>query len=203
MQDDAREIQLAQLLRLQRSDSRTGADACDEQGRRYELKTTTTKSVTTGRDLSPRYFERLRRRYLVVAKGANTEFGFEPKELWFLSPEMLADWMRPYEDKWARLVGLSNRVLGLMRASSGFCDDELEEVRKVLERGLTINNPKIPMKYVRTHGRTIAGPDPSGALRALADAHPLAQEARHSNAEPTWPSGSDSGASGTRTGTLA
>lgn len=45
VQDDLREIELANLLRLQRNERRTGSDARDERDHRYELKTVTTENV--------------------------------------------------------------------------------------------------------------------------------------------------------------
>lgn len=74
VQDDLREQQLAAQLRLERSSSRMGSDARDEFGNRYELKTVTTSSVTTGRDIGVPYLNRLWQSYLACARGENTDY---------------------------------------------------------------------------------------------------------------------------------
>lgn len=60
LQDDTREAALARLLELRLSGRRIGPDAHDEHGNPYELKTTTTTSLTTGRDVGWPFLERER-----------------------------------------------------------------------------------------------------------------------------------------------
>jgi len=172
VQDDVREQQLANQLRLQRSTSRTGSDARDEFGNRYELKTVTTSSVTTGRDIGPDYLERLRRSYFICARGANTDYGFSIESIYFLAPEMMEDW----------IAGIENRIGGdrdLVDAAlvdlerGGFLGD-LERLRRICYRGFTLNNPKVPWRYVTSHGVRLESP-PALHLRELVNRYPIPQ----------------------------
>jgi len=107
VQDDSREIQLAAVLNLQRSERRTGSDARDESDRRYELKTVSPTQVTTGRDVGPAYFARLRRSYLVVAKGTRTDYGFTIEEIWVVAPSAMEEWLQMHEARWRPLQGIA------------------------------------------------------------------------------------------------
>lgn len=172
VQDDAREASLARALELRRSDRRIGPDATDAEGNLYELKTMTGKSLTTGRDFGPTYIAKMRGRYLVVARGAQTEYGFTPSDMYFLHPDDLEEWIGPIEDRLAddgALVELACRTL----AAVGVDPERVERLRAIGIRGMTINNPKIPWRYVVTHG-TRLGENPALDLRALVAARPLA-----------------------------
>lgn len=170
VQDDAREQQMAALLNLNRASTRTGSDARDEHGNRYELKTTTTASVTTARDVGPDYLDRIGMSYLIAARGRNTDFGFTIDEMYFLSPEMLAEWISTVE---ARLSGdrtLVDSAIGSLVAAS--FEGDLDRLRYLGYRGMTINNPKIPWSYVTSHGIRIEG-QPALALRELIARFPI------------------------------
>lgn len=170
VQDDLREQQLAAQLRLERSASRTGSDARDEFENRYELKTVTTASVTTGRDVGLPYLQRLRRSYLICAKGENTEYGFRIEAIYFLSPEMMEDWIGGIE---SRLIGDDTLVESAIAALQqiGFPGD-LTRLRQLSVRGLTINNPHISWAYIRSHGVLLQG-EPALHLRQLVRSHPI------------------------------
>lgn len=170
VQDDLREQQLALMLRLERSESRIGSDAHDEAGRCYELKTVTTSGVTTGRDVGLPYFERLRACYLIVARGTQTAYGFTISDVYFLAPPMLEDWMARYETRIRQDMELVQAAIQTL-TDAGFRGD-LERLRALCARGLTINNPKIPWAYVEGHGMKIDDP-PALSVRDLADANPI------------------------------
>lgn len=179
VQDDVREQQLANQLRLQRSTSRTGSDARDEFGNRYELKTVTTTGVTTGRDIGPDYLERLRRSYFICAKGANTDYGFSIESIYFLAPEMMEDWIARIEN---RISGDRDLVDAALAALvRGRFLGNLERLRQICYRGFTLNNPKVSWRYVTLHGIRLESP-PALHLRELINRHPIPQE------PPTAPS---------------
>lgn len=170
VQDDVREQQLALLLRLERNQSRTGSDARDEFGNRYELKTVTTRNVTTGRDIGPEYLERLRHSLFVCAAGTNTEMGFQIQRIYFLSPAMMEAWIISIESRLSVDKSLVDSAVASLR-ETGFVGD-LERLRYLGYRGLTINNPKISLRYIESHGVALEG-EPSLHLRALIREHPL------------------------------
>lgn len=171
VQDDIREQQLAAQLRLERSGRRTGSDARDELGNRYELKTVTTNSVTTGRDVGMPYLQRLRQSYLICARGQNTEFGFEIRSIYFLSPAMMEDWIASVENRLTADATLVDDAMGTLEAA-GF-EGNIERLRYLASRGLTVNNPKISWAYVTNHGIQIDG-QPALRLRELVRLHPIA-----------------------------
>src|SRR3972149_4182087 len=172
VQDDVREQQLANQLRLQRSTSRTGSDSRDEFGNRYELKTVTTSSVTTGRDIGPDYLERLRRSYFICAKGANTDYGFSIESIYFLAPEMMEDWIVRIENR----IGGDRGLVDAERAALERCAflTDLERLRRICYRGFTLNNPKVSWRYVTSHGIRLQSP-PALHLRELVDRYPISQ----------------------------
>lgn len=174
VQDDVREEELARRLQLQRSDRRTGSDARDEHGNRYELKSVTTSSVTTGRDIGRDYLDRLRHSYFICAKGTNTEFGFAIADIYFLSPDMMGDWIAGIEARIGGDQGLVDAALSLL-AASGF-EGDLERLKRICYRGFTLNNPKISWRYVTTHGIRLEG-QPALHLRELVAQHPIVPRA--------------------------
>ena len=91
IQDAARETLMRERFGLLESDEgRMGADAVDELGNRYELKSATRTGVTTGRDLGIHTPQRYRTRYWIICRGTNLRrAGFVVDECRFLSPSML------------------------------------------------------------------------------------------------------------------
>lgn len=170
VQDDLREQQLALQLRPERSRSRTGSDARDEHGNRYELKTVTTRSVTTGRDIGPDYLDRLRRSYFICAHGENTDYGFQIRDIYFLAPAMMEDWIGRMDARMSSDKNLVDAALQALRAS-GFQGD-LERLRQIGYRGFTINNPKISWSYIESHGVRLQG-EPALHLRELVRRFPI------------------------------
>lgn len=148
-----------------------GSDARDEHDNRYELKTCTTKNVTTGRDVGPDYLERLRQSYFICARGQNTEYGFVTQDLYFLSPPMMEGWIGTIESRLSTDKALVDDAIEALRMQ-GFAGD-LERLRKIHYRGIKINNPKIPWTYIESHGVRLEG-EPSLRLRELVAANPIA-----------------------------
>ena len=163
---------LARLLELQPSARRIGPDATDEKGNTYELKTTTTKGLSTGRDVGQRFLDGLRQSYFIAAKGRQTEYAFAFEEIYFLHPDDLEDWIQGIEARLrADLTVVAKAVRALERG--GAAEADLERLRSIGERGVTLNNPKIPWAYIEGHGSRL-GTTPSADLRGLVAARPLA-----------------------------
>ncbi len=177
VQDDVREQQLALQLNLSRSRSRMGSDARDEFGNRYELKTVTTRNVTTGRDIGPDYLDRLRQSYFICARGEYTDYGFHVRDIYFLAPEMMEEWIRSIEGRLANDRALVDSALELLR-QAGFTGD-LNRLRQIGYRGFTLNNPKIPWSYIESHGVRLEG-EPALHLRALIGRFPIAAGSQES-----------------------
>lgn len=175
VQDDIREAQLALLLNLQRASTRTGSDARDEAGNRYELKTVTTANVTTGRDIGPEYLDRLRQSYFVCARGSYTDYGFSIDHIYFLAPEMMEDWIVRIEARIGGDRALADSAIEELRRS-GFQAD-LERLRRICYRGITINNPKVPWSYITSHGIRL-GDQPALQLRELVARFPIRPRSR-------------------------
>jgi hypothetical protein len=168
-------MQMARLLRLARTGTRTGDDAVDENGNRFELKSTTKGDVGTGRDVGEVYFARMERRYLVCAMGTNTQFGFTIQRLWFLAPSALEPWIRSRRDGLRKDRELVNRLLAA--APGTLTGDEEKRLRYLVDRGSTLNNPKISRSYIERHGTLLSDADVATQLRQLVAAHPIPQPA--------------------------
>lgn len=171
VQDDTREAALARLLEIKRSARRIGPDATDERANRFELKTTTRDALTTARDVGPEYFARMRSQYLIAARGRQTDYGFAFDDIYFLHPEDLEGWIQRYEARQSRDLSIVHRAHKAL-AALGTCGQVLERLLSIGRRGITINNPKIPWRYIMEHG-TRLGETPSLDLRELVAARPL------------------------------
>ena len=181
VQDDAREAVLVRMLELKPSDRRIGPDATDEHGNEFELKTTTKQSLSTARDIGRPYLARMRTQYLIAARGHQTDYGFAIDDLYFLHPDDLDIWIQRYE---ARLQGDWDVVDRAHRAlqALGACVNTLARLLAIGERGITINNPKIPWSYVTEHG-TRLGQNPALDLRELVASRPLPTAAASTGAD--------------------
>ena len=177
VQDDVREQQLALQLNLSRSHSRMGSDARDEFGNRYELKTVTTRNVTTGRDIGPDYLDRLRQSYFICARGEYTDYGFHIRDIYLLAPEMMEEWIAGIERRLASDRNLVDSALEALRRA-GFAGD-LSKLRQIGYRGFTLNNPKIPWSYIESHGIRLEG-EPALHLRELIHRYPIRSRPRGS-----------------------
>ena len=81
IQDSVREEMLMELFGLMDSgEGRIGADAVDKNGRRFELKSGTKKSVTTARDIGLHTLEKWRGKHWLIGFGKQciTKFSFLP-----------------------------------------------------------------------------------------------------------------------------
>ena len=175
VQDSAREAQMrARFGLIDSGQGRMGADAVDEYGNSYELKSATRSGVTTGRDVGLHTIARYRTRYWIICRGVNRQrAGFVIEECRFLSPAMLEGWFQQIETRLKPDLDLLERVLAVLRTSN-FDDQAIDRLSYLVHRGYTLNNPKIPWPYVATHGIRLEG-DPKSHLRRLVSEHPLTQ----------------------------
>ena len=171
VQDDTREAALARLLELQRTDRRIGPDATDEHGNPYELKTTTKGSLGTGRDVGRPYLERMKARYWVVARGEQTQYTFSYRDIVFLHPSDLGEWIAGIERRLSADLEVVDAAYEAL-AGTGAPHAMLERLRAIGNRGITLNNPKISWSYIIEHG-TRLGENPSLDLRELVAERPL------------------------------
>lgn len=174
VQDDRREAQMRLRFGLRESGpGRMGADAIDEFGNSFELKSATRSGVTTGRDLGMHTLQRYRTRYWIICRGDNRrQAGFVIGECRLMSPNMLEDWFQRIEARLRPDLDLLDRVLAAMR-DGGFAAAEIQRLEYLANRGTTLNNPKIEWHYVETHGIRIDANDPQGHLKRLVSEHPL------------------------------
>ncbi|MDE0704323.1 MAG: hypothetical protein OXH59_11420 [Rhodospirillaceae bacterium] len=185
VQDDTREEAMARMLELKLSGKRSGFDASDEHGNRFELKTTTKKAVTTARDVGPEYFARLRTQYMIAARGQNTDYGFSFEDIYFLHPDDLEGWIQRYETRLSGDWDVVERAHGALKAL-GACLKTLERLMAIGRRGITLNNPKIPWQFIAENG-TRLGKHPSLDLRELVAARPLRASGADSSTDADEP----------------
>ena len=159
------------MLNLLGTGRRIGPDAHDAQGNPYELKTTTTTGLGTGRDIGFKYLTEMRRRYWVAARGRRTPYGFSFEEIYFLHPDDLSEWITPLENRMRADEALIGEAATALTAA-GHSDAEAARLKYVGSRGLTLNNPKISWAYVQHHG-TLLGEHPELDLAAIVAARAL------------------------------
>lgn len=172
VQDSRREHAIRRLFGLQKSgQGRMGADAVDDSGNEYELKSTTKEGVSTARDVGPHTIEKWRKRYWLFAKGRNLGSGFEIEATYFLHPDDMEGWFQKLEKRFAQDLSLLRRAKPVLR-QAGLSPQEIERLQYLVGRGLTLNNPKVPWDYVRRHGVLIKG-DHVTTRRKLVQKRPL------------------------------
>jgi len=171
VQDDVREAQIASHCGLQRTEKRFGPDAFDDEQNPFELKSATKSGVTTGRDIGIHSIEAYRKVYWVIAEGANyrTSSGaksFEINSLYIAHPEDLERWFSKIESRIRDELEKCERVLSAAEAG-GVDAETIQFCRDKLARGVTINNPKIPMHLIRQNATQLDSQDPQTAQRQL------------------------------------
>jgi hypothetical protein len=171
VQDAAREQMLRTLFGLvPAGEGRSGPDALDEAGHRFELKTTTKNSVSTARDVGPHTLEKWQERYWICARGRNLARGFEISEVYFLPPEALSNWLLPMRKQFESDLNLLKRASETLMQQN-YTPAEIKRLSYLLRRGFTINNPHIPWKYIQAHGILITD-NYAARLRQLMQQYP-------------------------------
>jgi Restriction endonuclease PvuII len=171
VQDNTRELLLAELLGLKHMPGRWGHDAEDEFGNRFELKTSTKSGFGTGRDVSPRMIAEWRTRYWIFARGQNLKTGFRFEEVTFLSPGMLEGWFAYIESRFEPDAKLRVTVISMMKETLGA--EDLARIEYLFNRGMTYNNPHISVAYVRKNGVELDLSDAARDLKRAVSANPI------------------------------
>ena len=151
-QDRDREDALRKLFDLEQANqNRTGPDALDEEGRYYELKSTTRDRVSTARDVGPEHLKKWRKLNWIFGRGqyAGKRFMFE--KTYVLTPVQMEPWFNLIEAKITQDDVLFARALSVLEAS-GFTPAKCDRIRRAFRRGVLLNDPKITWGYIQTHG---------------------------------------------------
>lgn len=166
-QDNRRETQIATFLGLVASERRAGEDAVDSSGNPYELKSASNSQVTTGRDVGVHTIEKWRQTFWVVAAGRQDERGLQFSALFVAHPNGLEPWFSRLE---SLLKSEERRFKRVLRAAkrAGATDEDIEFVRQKCQRGITRNNPKIPLQLFRENGLQLDHQNAAKAQEQLA-----------------------------------
>jgi hypothetical protein len=148
VQNSIGERTLAAHLGLKRPRGRAGTDAEDENGNPFELKTTTVRDISTGRDIGPTITANWRKRYWVVARGMRLgQHGsglqqFRMDGLAVAHPDDLEAEFARIDDLYWSKFDPRKRVLDLARGA-GATEGDLADAERWMDRGCRLNNPKI------------------------------------------------------------
>ena len=152
IQDDKREKLLKKLFRLLDSDEgRIGADAKDESGNRFELKSGTKRSVTTTRDVGIHTLKKWLEKHWIVGFGKIVSKKFKIEEIYYLSPNDMREFCQKIESKISPDLNILNEVCAMLKKEK-YSSEKIERLKYLVNRGYTLNNPKIPYKYIVSNG---------------------------------------------------
>tara|TARA_A100001015_G_C14952222_1_gene697218 strand:- start:939 stop:1487 length:549 start_codon:yes stop_codon:yes gene_type:complete len=152
IQDDQRENLLKKLFGLLDSDEgRIGADAKDKFGNRFELKSGTKKSVTTTRDVGVHTLKKWLGKHWIVGFGKINFGKFEFEEIYYLSPNDMRGFCQKIEKKISPDLNIFNEVQNILKKEK-YSSEKIERLKYLVNRGYTLNNPKIPYKYIVENG---------------------------------------------------
>ena len=184
---------------MTRTGKRAGADAFDENGNPYELKSATKSGITTGRDIGIHTIAVYRKEYWVIAEGTNYQTAsglkkFEIRSLYIAHPNDLESWFDKIESRIKEDLEICQTVLVAAQAS-GVDARKIEFCRGKLTRGVTLNNPKIPMQLVRENATSLDPNNPQVAseqVRQFARNNPLSEPQSSTPSNAAEPSGKTS-----------
>lgn len=168
IQDDVREdVLIAQFDLIKYSiHSRGVCDATDLNHNKYELKSTTTNTVSTARDFSDKHITRWRSQYFIIGQWIESSQSYS--KIYFLSPVHMEGWIQTIEKKINQRKDIAARVL----QSNIVAGEEHKILKNMLERGCTFNCPPLPIKYVQSNGIPLYSID---QLRDLVNQYPIGQ----------------------------
>jgi hypothetical protein len=149
-QDDVRQELIAKHCGLINSTKRYGADAFDENNVEFEIKSGTTKNyISTARDFGFNILQEYRRKYWIIASGIlNADKTYLMEELYIAHPDNLSFFLDKVED----ILQENKRVVESIKKSDlSISNEDREIMNKIFSRGMTLNDPRINMKYVRMY----------------------------------------------------
>lgn len=165
IQDDSREAQIALHCGLEQVIGRAGVDARDQNGYPYELKSATKRGISTARDVGLHTIEVWRKRYWIIAIGSSyVEEGgykrFEITALYIAHPDHLDERFSQLEQTINNRLAPCEEVLKAAQAA-GVKAEILQKCRSVIERGITLNNPKISIRLIEKNATRLDEKNPS------------------------------------------
>ena len=166
IQDDHREDALIAQFNLIKYSihSRGVCDATDHNHNKYELKSTTTTTVSTARDFSDKHITRWRNQYFIIGQWKESSQSYT--HIHFLAPVHMEEWIQTIEKKINQRKNISERIL----QSNIVIGEEYKILKKMLERGCTFNCPPLPIKYVQNNGIPLYSID---QLKELVNQYPI------------------------------
>jgi len=176
VQDDERQKQIADLCGLTMLGSRSGVDAVDSSGRSYEIKSTTTRSVSTARDAGLSTIKKWRTWYWIIASGQSLQKGYVIEHLYIAHPDDLKDFLNKHEAILKKQRNTFRRVFSAAKRGGALSEDLAFVVALFDRRGNTINNPPIPLKLVAATATELDVTKPQSikrVLRAFVKSHPI------------------------------
>ena len=159
---------MRKLFKLSESgESRIGADAVDNEKRRFELKSGTTKSTTTARDVGLHTLEKWLGKHWLIGFGEKKSGQFQFNEIFYLSPED----MKPFCDRIREKIQPDLDLLKKVKTALGdrVSDEERSRLEYLVNRGYTLNNPKIPYAYVEANGTKLTKFNAKTLKKAIQD----------------------------------
>jgi hypothetical protein len=166
VQDDAREAFMAAYCGLKSLGKRSGTDVCDIGGNPFELKSATGDSVSTARDVGLHTIAAWRAKYWVFTVGSKLSGSWVMRELFIAHPGDLEPWFAEIEAKLRRDAEAAEDILARAKAH-GASEEKLRRADYLLKRGITINNPHIPMKLIRERATPLKLNDPEAARKEV------------------------------------
>ena len=140
IQDDVREDKLKTLFNLLDSnEGRIGADAKDKEGRRFELKSGTKRSVTTARDVGIHTLDKWRGKHWLVGFGSIKSNQFEFNEIYYLSPEDMEGFCKKIHNKIFPDLQLWNSAEEILK-NNNFDGERIIRLEYLIKRGYTLTN---------------------------------------------------------------
>jgi hypothetical protein len=149
-QDDIRQELIAAHCGLINSTKRYGADATDEFQNEFEIKSGTTKDhISTARDFGFNILNNYKKKYWIIATGElNRSKIYTMNELFVAHPNDLSFFFDKIEDHLNRhkeIIDVVNQTKFPMSIQ------QRQLLEKMLNRGMTLNDPRIKMKDVRKY----------------------------------------------------
>lgn len=168
VQDKNREEKLRKLLNLiDPKEGRMGCDAIDNKNRKYELKSMTKNSCTTSRDVGLHTIQKWRTRHWIIGKGKNLKNGFVFEEIYYVSKKNMEEWYLSIENKIKPDLDLLKKITQILKKNKKITKLNIERLDYLIKRGYTLNNPKIPLDYIKKKGTLLTEPYDASLIESV------------------------------------